>query len=620
MIIWLQELGMQILIWILGLLDSIFSVFKAAAGITKVNTLESGSEGVSLGTYFLQLDGVQKAFWVICIVSVAICAVCTVAAVIKSIVNLKGGETKSSVKIAGQSLGSMIVALVMATIMVAGITASDKLLQIVNKEINNGEQLVMSREILNVSTMTAYPRDVENVQGLNEFDEENNCTYVAYLYRFKIDDMNSPVYYELTDLPPDTTGNYIIYLKKVGNTFVEYEFNEIYTKTQVFDGGVQEYKITDFSKLTPQPATKGWGIKTKGKNGEEDVYYSKTDISENIWEETPGALLGTYRSMLGLFPTGWHYNGKIQPDSFNFLIAFLCAIIVLVAVIGATLGLIKRLFDLVLLFLALPGICATIPLDDGAKFKLWRETVISKIMLAFGSVLAVNIFAIVAPTLWNVEIYGAGDFTNNILRVLLICGGALTISGGQLLFARLVGGDAGESREMAQSARTMLGGAMTTYGLGKATGRLAFGQKNANGQRIGGLFKTAGGALGTVGGGAVNGLGSAVGGQAYRSSKFGRGASSVQRALKGFSGSAGWSAGAIGSAVRDVPQRHVEGTNDANGYETPGAWDKGLLGRWTQRGQQAANLRKGAKLAVKSAHFKPGKTNLGKINNTNKKK
>lgn len=34
MVIWFQKTGMQILLWLLGIVDSIFGVFKVTAGLT----------------------------------------------------------------------------------------------------------------------------------------------------------------------------------------------------------------------------------------------------------------------------------------------------------------------------------------------------------------------------------------------------------------------------------------------------------------------------------------------------------------------------------------------------------------------------------------------------------
>lgn len=514
MTIWIQEFGLQLLLWLLGFLDNVFAVFRAIAG---VDTVRSGDGEQTLTSYFLGLSGVQKAFWIVFVVSIGICAVCTVIAIVKSIINAKAGEPKSHVRTIGQSLSTVIVTLFMAMILIVGVTCADKLLATVDKAINVDNNAPFSHNVIGISVGDSYDLDLNNVQGLNKYDENGNCTYISYLYEFEAESDGSPKTY------PDGTDR-IMYLNSSGTAF---DPKDIYFEKGIDDDGELIYEL-DLHKLTPKPRSGGGWLDD----------YGVGNLNPDITNESVLNLFGTHSTFV--LPISWDYNGMISPDSFNFFVAYLSTVIVLIALIGATFGLVKRLFDIVILFIALPGIAATIPLDDGAKFKLWRETVISKVFLAFGTVLAVNVFTIVAPSLWAVEIPAASDFVNIILRVVLICGGALTISGGQLLIARLLGTSAEESREMGQSARTLFAGATTALGGIKAAGRLAFGTKNANGQRVGGLLKGGAGALGAVGGGAINAAGGLIGGQAYRSSRFAQGVSATQKALKGFSGSSGW--------------------------------------------------------------------------------
>lgn len=530
MLIWIKETLMQILIWILGFIDCVFEVFRSVAGLDSVTTT-SGDEQ-TLTEYFLSLGGVQQAFWVVFIAAIGICAVCTVVAIIKNIINAKGGEPKSHVRTLGQSLSTTVVSLFMATLLVTGVACADGLLSIVDKSMNGSNEFIMSHEIISISLGDSYILDTDDIQGLNKYDEDGNCTYVSYLYEFDTVG-GKPKYKESRD-----GKDYILYQKPDGTG--HYEFDNIYD--QIFDDdynpvydddGYVMYKLlTD--KLTPQKAVGGWN---RNDNGD---FYTKDNLAANMWNEHVSHILGEHNSFV--VPTSWKGNGMVaDPDDFNFIIAYICAIALLIALIGATFGLVKRLFDIVILFIVLPGIAATIPLDDGAKFKLWRETVISKVFLAFGTVLAVNVFTIVAPSLLAVSIGNAEfDVINSVLRLVLICGGALTISGGQLLFARLLGTSAEESREMGQSARTMFAGATTALGGVKAAGRLAFGTKNAYGQRVGGLIKGGAGALGAIGSGAINATGSLIGGQAYRNSRFSQSVSATRYALSGFSQSGGW--------------------------------------------------------------------------------
>ncbi len=535
MLIWIKEILMQLLIWILGFIDSVFKVFRSVAGLDGVGT-PNGEQ--TLSEYFLNLDGVQWAFWVVFIASIGICAVCTVVAVVKNVINFKGGEQKSHARTLGQATGTVIVSLVMAMMLIVGVGVSDKLLGVIDKSMNGSNSIIMSHEIIALSVSDSYLYDTGNVQGLNKDDEDGNCTYVSPLYLFAT--VGSEPKKEKR-----YGKDYIVYLDPDGIT--DMNFYDVYEQVLDADGKPlldedgNEVWEPNVSKLTPVKSTDGWNRKPQYGYGEAAEYYTKNDLPENMWDARVEGILGDTTGVFGI-PYKWDRDGMVaDPDNFNFIIAYICAIVLLIALIGATFGLVKRLFDIVILFIVLPGISATIPLDDGAKFKLWRETVISKVFLAFGTVIAVNVFLIVAPSLLSISIGTAeSSLLNSVLRLVLVCGGALTISGGQLLFARLLGTSAEESREMGQSARTLFGGAMTALGGAKAAGRLAFGYRNANGQRVGGLIKGGAGALGAVGGGAANAIGSMIGGQAYRNSKVGKGVAATQKALKGFGSSAGW--------------------------------------------------------------------------------
>lgn len=128
---------------------------------------------------------------------------------------------------------------------------------------------------------------------------------------------------------------------------------------------------------------------------------------------------------------------------------------------------------------------------------------------------------------------GGDTFISTVLRMLLICGGALTINGAQMLFARLLGTSAEESREMGQAARTLFGAGMAVKHGAQAVGRGILGTKNANGQRVGGLLRGGAGAAEKALGG-VGSIGTAIGGQNYKNSKGGRALDKVRDGLRGY--------------------------------------------------------------------------------------
>ena len=151
-------------------------------------------------------------------------------------------------------------------------------------------------------------------------------------------------------------------------------------------------------------------------------------------------IMGDYNATaFGIWPTSWKGNGMINPDSFLYLPSMIASIALMIALVVAIINLAKRVYEIVLLCIVMPVSMATLPLDDGAKFKMWRETFVTKIILAYGTVFSVNIFILLLPLISKMHIDGVGGFGNSMFLIFMIIGGAMVIPAGQNLFARLFG-------------------------------------------------------------------------------------------------------------------------------------------------------------------------------------
>ncbi len=151
-------------------------------------------------------------------------------------------------------------------------------------------------------------------------------------------------------------------------------------------------------------------------------------------------ILGDYNATaLGIWPTSWKCNGMVNPNTFLYLPSMIAAIALMIALVVAIINLAKRVYEIVLLYIIMPVSMATLPLDDGAKFKMWRETFVTKIILAYGTVFSVNIFILLLPLLSRMHLDGVGGFGNSMFIIFMIIGGAMVIPAGQNLFARLFG-------------------------------------------------------------------------------------------------------------------------------------------------------------------------------------
>ncbi len=442
MIIAIKKMFAQILFWIYELLDSIFEMFQVLCGIQKVNV--DGEDGAkTLLNVFLESSAVTRAFLLIMLVAVAVAGLATIASVVKNIINLKGGERKSHAKTVGQGFGSILISLTMAVIMVTCISLSGTVLSSVSKATSTTVDSKFSNSLFGMSVEKTY-----------EYE------YV-------------PIY------EVDSKGNKIQDVDENGNLLFDEEGNPIYKVQKDLNGKIEYQKIYKYDENGKPIVKDGW---------QEGVDSSELDFGTM----TPDEIFGVRdKNIIGFEKDDSECkNWKVDLDSFNFLTAYLVVIVMIVALVFCMLGLVKRVFDIVMLFITLPLISATIPLDDGARFKSWRDTVLSKVVLAYGAVLSVNVFLLIMPIINNLQFeeLGWNGFLENIFKIFLMMGGALSINGGQLLLSRLMGTSAEESREMAHSARALLGGMGAAGGLMRGAKNLVMGGTNKYGrQRVGAL-------------------------------------------------------------------------------------------------------------------------------------
>ena len=166
--------------------------------------------------------------------------------------------------------------------------------------------------------------------------------------------------------------------------------------------------------------------------------YSKAEF--DVSSLTVRDIFGDYNAALfGIWPTSWKCNGMVDPNKFLYFPSLVASIALGIAMIVTIVNLAKRIFEIVFLYLVMPVSMSTLAADDGVRFKIWRETFITKVVLAYGAVFSVNVFVLIVPLLSQMSIDGIGGFGNSLFLIFMIIGGAMVIPAGMTLFARLFG-------------------------------------------------------------------------------------------------------------------------------------------------------------------------------------
>ncbi len=129
----------------------------------------------------------------------------------------------------------------------------------------------------------------------------------------------------------------------------------------------------------------------------------------------------------------------------DYFLAFVGCTAVLILLIKPMLTFVERTVSLVILFIVAPLSISSVVLDDGVRFKLWREQVINKFLVAYGALITLNIFVMLVEIVYEIEFFTTGnaDLKNGLARMLFVIGGAAACKQGTVLIGNLVNNGAG---------------------------------------------------------------------------------------------------------------------------------------------------------------------------------
>ncbi len=161
----------------------------------------------------------------------------------------------------------------------------------------------------------------------------------------------------------------------------------------------------------------------------------------------------------------------------NFLIGILGGFVMLVMFVLSSITFVQRIFDIILLYLISPASISTIPLDEGNRFKVWKDMMIGKILSAYGIILVMNLFFLIIPQVYQIRFFES-DFQNGIVYILFLLGGTFAVSKANDIIARLCGSTA-SGNEMASMIYNIRSGMALTHAVknkaGKALGKFVGG-------------------------------------------------------------------------------------------------------------------------------------------------
>lgn len=150
----------------------------------------------------------------------------------------------------------------------------------------------------------------------------------------------------------------------------------------------------------------------------------------------------------------------------NYVIGLLGSLVILVMFVISAITFVQRIFDIVLLYIISPVSISTIPLDEGNRFKVWKDMLISKILSAYGIILVMNLFFLIIPQVYQIKFFD-NSFQNGVVYILFLIGGSFAVTKASRVISQLTGAPAtgGEMAQMIYNIRSALAFTRATKGI-----------------------------------------------------------------------------------------------------------------------------------------------------------
>ena len=159
---------------------------------------------------------------------------------------------------------------------------------------------------------------------------------------------------------------------------------------------------------------------------------------------------------------------------YSYIIGFVGGFTAAMLLLTTCLGLIQRIYELLILFMIAPAFIAFMPMDDGAKYNQWRGQFVSRVGMAYGPVIGMNLMFIVLEVVQTIDIFEPGNPFNAIMQMIFMIVGLLGVKEFSNMISNLLGQtdalNVGSSKkgDVQKMAGRIAGGSVAAAKMGQA--------------------------------------------------------------------------------------------------------------------------------------------------------
>lgn len=482
---------------LLSIIDLFQLLFRKLAGLDTYyvdGTAQSGDivsdflTGILFGGYPI----LSSVFLGLIILGVILLFLSTIVAIIRNEYTTDKAENSKG-KIVGKAFKSVIYFAIIPVVCIFGVYLANIVLVAVDKATTYNTNYYHTLDTSKLQSVPVYNQSFANLNNASSAEK----TYITYTL-FGLTDSKTGLPYGTTT----TTFSGTIFKASA------YWANRVrnadkLTDQQIANGAVNYAELiktgefTNFKGLFSDASGNTEAIATRIDIAFADnVVFNEQDCADQLNFSNDGVrAANNYQWSPWESPEGKTYTFANKYDiqlvwyyydlwSFNYVIALGAAIIMVTIFVNIIFGLMRRLIELVGLFLMAPPLIALMPLDDEKAYKEWRKAFLSKTLMAYGAIGGMNIIMLLLPELQRISFFN-NEPLDLIANTLLILVALLAVKSFIGLVSGLIGGAdaAKEGGDIAKEAgETVAKGmkvAATTGGLLLGAGSLALGAGKA---------------------------------------------------------------------------------------------------------------------------------------------
>lgn len=380
----------SVLYWIFDklcfILDFCQSLVRKLVGLdtiyyngTKIDGQSGGSVTSDLVEIIIKTDVIRNIFISLLVLGIILLFITTFIAVWKTEWNFdKEGNSKT--KVINASLKALFNFIAVPVIALFGIFVGNALLRAIDGATSGGASEIGMSRLLFSSMSTNAVRNIDD-----SFVKANLKTEVI-----TIDGEEKTV-----------NGIFLLFKGTSTNDIHEEDILEAFKTGFVLKGTSTIYQIFDDDEISGLSASSIASLNNKLQKGEEIVFsYDNTDLVKIFFDLS----------------------------KMNFILAYLILIFMLKAMLEITFGLIKRIFNVVILFVISPPIVAITPIND-KPLKEWTSIFVKNLLMAYTTIAIYNVFISIYPLFEKIALFPKAQVMQNyIISLFMICVGLMTLN------------------------------------------------------------------------------------------------------------------------------------------------------------------------------------------------